>query len=515
MGAPGRRALVAGAGAASGLALALVHAACGSNLFACGADGECTDGGVAGTCEDTGWCSFPDAECPSGARYGDHAGDSLAGECVPQEGTTGGDDDDSSPSDPDTLDVDGDSGDDVADVTTDDADTTLDPTAVDSTTEPPLPECGDGNLDPGEACDDDNRVDGDGCNTDCTLSGDVVWEIVEGAPGVPDGAASIDIDDADALWVGAWFTAGETPELAARKLALDGTSEWTTTITTPMPYDSVFAWGVAEDGTGGVAIAADGQTLDGAPEWVVARLSGDGEVQWATIEPGQAYGVDVGALVWAAGRTGAGAGRIIGYTLDGDEMYRHEADPELPDSWAWDVAVAPNEVVIAGVVDVAPQHGILARVMPSGVVLAAPELDDTWTQALALAQGEGEWWIVGRSGPQDGGWIARASLDLGMIDEPAVVTQAGLSANLHGVTVGPSGEVVAVGWQAGDDGLDDAIVLKYAADGELSWQRTYDADSGESDAARDVAIGSDGTIVVAGHAGGLGIGDLWVFALSP
>jgi hypothetical protein len=37
---------------------------------------------VSGRCQPSGYCSFPDDACPSGQRYGDHAGGSLAGGCV-------------------------------------------------------------------------------------------------------------------------------------------------------------------------------------------------------------------------------------------------------------------------------------------------------------------------------------------------------------------------------------------------------------------------------------------------
>ena len=35
-----------------------------------------------GTCEPNGFCSFPDTDCPSGSRYGEHAGAGLANTCV-------------------------------------------------------------------------------------------------------------------------------------------------------------------------------------------------------------------------------------------------------------------------------------------------------------------------------------------------------------------------------------------------------------------------------------------------
>jgi len=66
-----------------------------ASVFVCAAGYQCELGGVQGTCEDTGYCSFPDDDCESGMSYGEHAGDGLAGECVPVDsgGGSGSDDD--------------------------------------------------------------------------------------------------------------------------------------------------------------------------------------------------------------------------------------------------------------------------------------------------------------------------------------------------------------------------------------------------------------------------------------
>lgn len=49
--------------------------------FVCTTDAQCTTDAAAGRCEAEGVCSFPDAACPSGHRYGALAGE-LSGECV-------------------------------------------------------------------------------------------------------------------------------------------------------------------------------------------------------------------------------------------------------------------------------------------------------------------------------------------------------------------------------------------------------------------------------------------------
>lgn len=61
--------------------------ACGdqANVFRCSDAASCDANGVAGTCESTGFCSFPDPSCPSGQRYGEFAGSGFAGGCVAED----------------------------------------------------------------------------------------------------------------------------------------------------------------------------------------------------------------------------------------------------------------------------------------------------------------------------------------------------------------------------------------------------------------------------------------------
>jgi hypothetical protein len=65
---------------------ALALAACSGprGAFECTDNASCRNGAVTGTCESTGFCSFPDPTCPMGSRYGNAAGNGLAGLCVGQ-----------------------------------------------------------------------------------------------------------------------------------------------------------------------------------------------------------------------------------------------------------------------------------------------------------------------------------------------------------------------------------------------------------------------------------------------
>jgi hypothetical protein len=71
--------------------LGVVAGACaGPSAYACSSDAQCVDGGAAGYCEPSGYCSFDDGACASGRRYGSLAPADLAGECtMPVEEPTG------------------------------------------------------------------------------------------------------------------------------------------------------------------------------------------------------------------------------------------------------------------------------------------------------------------------------------------------------------------------------------------------------------------------------------------
>ncbi|MBT8492659.1 MAG: RCC1 repeat-containing protein, partial [Deltaproteobacteria bacterium] len=68
-------------------AAALLGGCVSKTPFQCQQDEQCVSSGVAGRCELEGFCSFPDAECEEGFRFGESAGD-LSGECVSADPVT-------------------------------------------------------------------------------------------------------------------------------------------------------------------------------------------------------------------------------------------------------------------------------------------------------------------------------------------------------------------------------------------------------------------------------------------
>lgn len=152
----------------------LALAGCGSAAFACDDAEDCVVGDRQGVCQPNGWCSFDDGRCPSGQRYGDLAGDGLAGTCVdPGAGETGNGD---------TTGPSGTVGDPSSAGTTSTASSTLGsddssdasgPTtaATTSTDSGPPASCGDGTIDGQEEC-DDGPANGNGgpCTNVCQLN---------------------------------------------------------------------------------------------------------------------------------------------------------------------------------------------------------------------------------------------------------------------------------------------------------------------------------------------------------
>jgi len=131
------------------LVLTLVAALAGcvtpASSFTCESDADCSGG----RCEPaTKFCSFVDAACTSGHRYGDAAG-SLSNTCVGDDGNS----------------VCGD-GMVTGSEECDDGNSNANDLCVDCV----IAKCGDGHVATGiEDCDDGNTVDGDGCNANCLI----------------------------------------------------------------------------------------------------------------------------------------------------------------------------------------------------------------------------------------------------------------------------------------------------------------------------------------------------------
>jgi cysteine-rich repeat protein len=465
----------------------------GAADYHCDADAECVWGERHGTCEPTTrYCSYPDAECPSGAKYSDQAGE-LAGECVDapvadDSGTsTGG--------------------------TSSSTDATTG-TSTDATTDGPQPVCGNEIPEAGELCDDGNEVDGDGCNVDCVPSGSPRWDPVER---VHSGA-----DDADALFWDVDVRPDDTiiavgfEELVDEDALFvlfdgDGETVWA------RQYDPGVGNGIARAVSS--AVGSEIYVLGGSPHPTAT------EGWLGVVEPADG---DVESLVWTEQPLAIGLAHmhpsrlVVGGYGNGLVGARAFSDMLVP-QWIAEVMLANTSmaaVAADGVRDVAYAAGQFsgtARVVqlapgqPEPLVTLFDGPEGSGVQGLAFAEGS---LVLGGYiglGMRDG-WVQRLSA---AGDEAWSWSSAQIGEDeIEDVAIAPTGHVVAVGFTTGL--AQDVGVWKLSPDGELAWTWTWDEPRANDDVARAVAVRPDGDIVVVGgRTADDGATDAWVVRLTP
>lgn len=482
--------------------------------YVCDGDQACRSRDQQGVCQTTGFCSYPDPSCDSRQRYDEFAPGTLADRCVvPAEmGTTQSDSSSSSGSGESTVEQTGSE------------------TSSTSETGTPDPECGNGTPEAGEACDDGNAVDGDGCNIDCVESGTVLWDVVHPelgsvAKGVavgPDGdiavaGARVEEKDSDILvlffsrdGVPLWQRVQGSPEEGedeGRQVAFDesgslyvtayqtrddlmpaqGNDGWT------RQYDTQGAEGwtatYSSEGSGrdramdvewsGDELFVAGQT-DG-DTWLQGYAASDGQVRW-TFDEGidamffdsaNAIAVD-GETVYVAGERANGEGGR--------------------DAWLGRFSVE-GDTATADWVEIVDPGGTFR--------------DSVYGLALAA---DGGLVVGGRRGEL--AWLAKFGAEGGFEWERYDDTLQ-VPADVRGVAVDSTGQVIAVGYETDPVQGEDAFVTKYDAEGTMLWTQRYDGPAGGTDRARAVAVGSDRTIAVSGFTDAVDGQRLWVRKYAP
>lgn len=476
--------------------LALPAAACfGDPEYRCDASDECMRDDVQGMCEpSTHYCSYPDPECPSGAKYSDQAGE-LAGECVDDSGADDGSSSGESSS-------------------TGTPSTTTTSASSEATTDVPLPICGNAMPEEGELCDDGNDVDGDGCNVDCVPSGSPRWDpplrvhvAAEGGDARfwdvdvrPDDTIIAvgleDVFDQDALFV-LWTG--------------DGDVVWARQYDRGMGSD--IARGVSSAVGSEIYVTGESTEAETPGGWISLVEPADGEVEITT--PTE--------RPWAVGIAHMHPSRLIVAGYGGGFVgARAYTDMVLP-AWIAEAAITPGSmaaVAADGVRDIAYGAGNfdgLARVMqfvpgdPDPVVTLYEGAAGSGSQALEFGNGG---LVLGGYvgvGMRDG-WVQRLTSS-GTPEWSWSTAQTG-EEEVEDVAVAPSGEIVAVGFTTSL--AQDVAVWKLSPAGELVWTWTWDEPMPNDDIARGVAVRADGDIVVVGAlTEDDGTSDAWVARLTP
>lgn len=380
--------------------------------------------------------------------------------------------------------------------------------------------CGDGFIQKGndEFCDDGNGIDGDACNNDCLTAG--LWTSTHnGTANLDDEAHAIAVDAAGNFYAAGteFVSGGEQANLWIQQYGPDGSPGW------DVSYHSVTseeAFGIAVDGAGNVIAVgyefASGQgknisiqkfdssgnrtwgdtingpsdgndeglavavgpgdsfvvvgfqsTEDNAKDIWVRRYDGSNTPDWTDTVDGSGDNDEAnGVAIDASGNVA-----VAGYTVgsNGLDAWVRKYDSSGNETWTRTHNGSANESDEANGVAFGPNGEILV----TGFETVAGEEKNIWTRNYDTDGNEN--WTRTHNGPTDRG-------DVG-----------------YGVAVDADGNVVVVASEYIAGSVDNMWVRKYAANGDELWTSWYRGPASGVDAARGVAIDSDGNIAVAGY----------------
>jgi cysteine-rich repeat protein len=469
--------------------------------YTCSDDTECTSASE-GVCEDTGHCSYPDAECESGRRYGGLAA-AFSGQCTTAVGTT-----DSSGS--------SDSGPGATATTTN-----VETSGTDSTSEdtgPPIPvECGNGVVEEGEECDDLDAVDGDGCNTDCLRSGSPRWEVVVAS----DGGGSDRLFGLTQLAAGDLVAVGRmeaaTADALLLRMTVDGEEVQRLVYDVGGGYDDIEA--VTQGGLGDLYVCGRATVKGSTSPWVgswdpqlpdepiihgplPAPLTGNcHDIAYATSNELVVVG-GTGTAAWSYwffaddveggepavfANTGAD---VLKEVVRGPDTSIYVAG-QLDDAGVVHQPVSPLDLGTAlvqttEVVELQTMVVTDDTIFVGGLLREVASIDDAWVAAYEL----------------DGSERWRYAPDVDGIDE------------VEDIAVDGAGNVFTIGHRVTED--PDRWVAKLDPEGALVWQRSDYAGSEGDDRGRSIEVLDDGDLVVVaeiiGEDGSL---DGWIARLAP
>ena len=278
------------------------------------------------------------------------------------------------------------------------------------------------------------------------------------------------------------FDPAARPRIFVVKFAADSSLTWQRTWSAPETF--------ADDEANDVAVASDGTvyvtgfTVGVAGDAVLLKFSSDGTLLWQARWGGsgsdQAEAVAVGAdgSVYIAGGTGSFGGGgvfVVKFASDGTLVWQKHWG--TGGEAGQGVAVGPDgNIYVAGVAARPDPFGasdlVLLKIDPAGVLI--------WQRAYSAATN-----VDARGG----------------------------------VRVAPDGSICVAGAlqdvPVGGPVVVDALVVTFAPDGSLLWDRTWGGRSG--DVAGGVGVAPDGTVLLAGATNSFGAGsdDAFLLRLTP
>jgi len=461
------------------LALALASSTCLRNPgFVCEDDAECVSA-PDGVCTSAGHCAYPDDECPSGLRFGESAPESLANDCVGEQG-------------------------------------------------PPTSLCGNGVVDELETCDDRNRVAGDACHPQCVEPGTVLWTMRwDGEAHGEDKAFGIAIDPASATFYIAGFTTSVVTDgqdtLVQRRWIENGELIWSRSTGGDARGDDT-AENVAIDAAGDVLATGVVFTEAGTADVWLRKYGADGEERWTVIDD------DMGGVERGDGVAVTASGDIV--VVGSAHVDRGDGTFDA-DAWIrrYDGAGVPLAPPLLHGNPGVHDHGLDAAV-DGDDVLATGRMTDTtdgeyrvWTarwgsdgmlawEDLATAElvgNEARGVGLGCDGQGNCATAGVLSNDIwvrvyGLDGTPVTTIVEHGPGEMHDeaadVAFVGDGSIVVVGFMDyATEGFatGDCWIIRIAADGTHLWEDRYDGPAHEVDKALSVELTDDLSAIVAGY----------------
>ncbi len=413
---------------------------------------------------------------------------------------------------------------------------------VDATDTSAVSGCQDGIVDPGEQCDDGNDVNADGCNRDCRFSGQLVWQRTVGTGfGAVDQGDGIAPEVDGSVWVSGYVSANADGGRDGWLARYDATGRmiWEVTLSGPGGTNDEIR-GLVSDGVGNVYAAGyrsgpKGQALDA---WL-ARYDSAGTQAWVQHYNGVESRNDVYDALTLDAEGNVVVGGFTQSLVTGNDVFLRKVSSAGDVLWSRtfdgpsggfdllrDVEVSPaGHIYVAGY-EAGPtaeaRNAWLAKFDGDGNEIWSrsfngPESLDDQLNGLSVI-GEDEVVVCGfESGtayPSHS--IVRRYDALGMIvwtDRYAGGTSEG--AHCNGLKTDVDQNLVMTGGEA-RNGVQDVLVRKYDPQGQERWTALIPGGAAGPDYGRDVAIGLDGEIWIAGAIDtGADARDVWIGEFTP
>jgi uncharacterized delta-60 repeat protein len=303
--------------------------------------------------------------------------------------------------------------------------------------------------------------------------------------------------------------------------------------------------GVGSEVTEGTAIAADGSTYltgfttgfdpFGQEQIFLVKVAPDDSIAWQRIWDGpgdftnhHAYDVAVApdGSVYVTGSTSGVAGDVVllKFSPEGTLLWQQRWDSGGTERGDGVAVGADGSIYVAGTTSAAGGNILLLKFTPGGALTWSK----TWGPAGAGSEADvaigpdGNVHVVGAAARTDGSFAFDAVLfkvsPAGSLLMQRAYSGLEITDARGGVAVAPDGSIYVAGAiQASEPKVVvDALLVKFAPDGSLVWDRSWGGKSGDVSGA--VTVASNGTVMWAGETNSFGAGgsdDAYLLQVSP